>query len=212
MCSFFSSNLIMLFFSFFFFSSRRRHTRSDRDWSSDVCSSDLESRKARKTSRSLPGMNSPVSNEPKTTISSSSPCDENNFSAKSSMAWRTRTLSTDFMTTEFNDCLRVVDGHLGFVPSIKIRRRAAFKTIRIPRRDVVFVQLLRLLDQNERSGRFRRQTGEQITEHVSPCIEIEVLENRLDGFLRGLMRGERRPLVITIVSRVASVTQVRFCL
>src|SRR2546421_4594587 len=29
------------FFLFFFFSSRRRHTRSDRDWSSDVCSSDL---------------------------------------------------------------------------------------------------------------------------------------------------------------------------
>src|SRR5206468_5678243 len=29
---------------FFFFSSRRRHTRSDRDWSSDVCSSDLAGR------------------------------------------------------------------------------------------------------------------------------------------------------------------------
>src|SRR5690349_23524353 len=28
-------------FIFFFFSSRRRHTRSLRDWSSDVCSSDL---------------------------------------------------------------------------------------------------------------------------------------------------------------------------
>src|SRR5699024_337170 len=27
---------------FFFFSSRRRHTRSKRDWSSDVCSSDLD--------------------------------------------------------------------------------------------------------------------------------------------------------------------------
>src|SRR5438105_12272381 len=27
--------------SCFFFSSRRRHTRSTRDWSSDVCSSDL---------------------------------------------------------------------------------------------------------------------------------------------------------------------------
>src|SRR6266496_4094636 len=27
---------------FFFFSSRRRHTRSLRDWSSDVCSSDLQ--------------------------------------------------------------------------------------------------------------------------------------------------------------------------
>src|SRR2546422_9642470 len=28
-------------FVFFFFSSRRRHTRCSRDWSSDVCSSDL---------------------------------------------------------------------------------------------------------------------------------------------------------------------------
>src|SRR6266436_8265557 len=28
-------------FLFFFFSSRRRHTRCSRDWSSDVCSSDL---------------------------------------------------------------------------------------------------------------------------------------------------------------------------
>src|SRR5437868_7331084 len=28
----------------FFFSSRRRHTRSKRDWSSDVCSSDLSER------------------------------------------------------------------------------------------------------------------------------------------------------------------------
>src|SRR6266498_3325299 len=27
---------------FFFFSSRRRHTRCGRDWSSDVCSSDLD--------------------------------------------------------------------------------------------------------------------------------------------------------------------------
>src|SRR5690349_24164976 len=31
-------------FFFFFFSSRRRHTRSLRDWSSDVCSSDLHIR------------------------------------------------------------------------------------------------------------------------------------------------------------------------
>src|SRR2546422_5342180 len=30
-----------LSFCFFFFSSRRRHTRCSRDWSSDVCSSDL---------------------------------------------------------------------------------------------------------------------------------------------------------------------------
>src|SRR5438105_5312541 len=32
---------------FFFFSSRRRHTRSTRDWSSDVCSSDLQNVSAR---------------------------------------------------------------------------------------------------------------------------------------------------------------------
>src|SRR5690554_8208442 len=31
----------MFYFIFFFFSSRRRHTRCGRDWSSDVCSSDL---------------------------------------------------------------------------------------------------------------------------------------------------------------------------
>src|SRR6266436_4742014 len=33
-----------MWFYFFFFSSRRRHTRCSRDWSSDVCSSDLEVR------------------------------------------------------------------------------------------------------------------------------------------------------------------------
>src|SRR5438874_9712510 len=32
---------VFLLCMFFFFSSRRRHTRSLRDWSSDVCSSDL---------------------------------------------------------------------------------------------------------------------------------------------------------------------------
>src|SRR5207245_8295864 len=39
MCFFF-----IFFFIFFFFSSRRRHTRCYRDWSSDVCSSDLAPR------------------------------------------------------------------------------------------------------------------------------------------------------------------------
>src|SRR5690606_41027789 len=33
--------MCMLHCFFFFFSSRRRHTRFSRDWSSDVCSSDL---------------------------------------------------------------------------------------------------------------------------------------------------------------------------
>src|SRR5947209_10654872 len=35
-----------LLFFFFFFSSRRRHTRYWRDWSSDVCSSDLRGGRA----------------------------------------------------------------------------------------------------------------------------------------------------------------------
>src|SRR5438105_649163 len=35
----------------FFFSSRRRHTRSTRDWSSDVCSSDLFSNGTLKSTR-----------------------------------------------------------------------------------------------------------------------------------------------------------------
>src|SRR5699024_11410306 len=42
----------------FFFSSRRRHTRSKRDWSSDVCSSDLSHDFAH--TKSFPSRNSPL--------------------------------------------------------------------------------------------------------------------------------------------------------
>src|SRR6266542_1034710 len=38
---FFLLSVYVVYFAFFFFSSRRRHTRCYRDWSSDVCSSDL---------------------------------------------------------------------------------------------------------------------------------------------------------------------------
>src|SRR5690606_39732324 len=38
----FFSSCCLVFFFLFFFSSRRRHTRFSRDWSSDVCSSDLK--------------------------------------------------------------------------------------------------------------------------------------------------------------------------
>src|SRR3989449_3610375 len=45
MCNMYTAFLmiatLLLFSFFFFFSSRRRHTRCSRDWSSDVCSSDL---------------------------------------------------------------------------------------------------------------------------------------------------------------------------
>src|SRR5438874_13795818 len=39
---------------FFFFSSRRRHTRSLRDWSSDVCSSDLLARPGQARDKAAP--------------------------------------------------------------------------------------------------------------------------------------------------------------
>src|SRR5690606_41027855 len=45
--------LFLMFF--FFFSSRRRHTRFSRDWSSDVCSSDLAARDDRVEHLSSPG-------------------------------------------------------------------------------------------------------------------------------------------------------------
>src|SRR5256884_4132493 len=41
---------------FFFFSSRRRHTRCSRDWSSDVCSSDLGTPARARPDTSLPGV------------------------------------------------------------------------------------------------------------------------------------------------------------
>src|SRR5256886_5975228 len=38
----YSVEFFIVYYFIFFFSSRRRHTRFDCDWSSDVCSSDLE--------------------------------------------------------------------------------------------------------------------------------------------------------------------------
>src|SRR5207249_5674931 len=46
--------------SAFFFSSRRRHTRSKRDWSSDVCSSDLGGENRRRRSGRSAGAGAPV--------------------------------------------------------------------------------------------------------------------------------------------------------
>src|SRR2546429_1887530 len=41
MVTFANKDDVVHHYFFFFFSSRRRHTRCSRDWSSDVCSSDL---------------------------------------------------------------------------------------------------------------------------------------------------------------------------
>src|SRR5207245_8673793 len=50
----------VLYSFFFFFSSRRRHTRCYRDWSSDVCSSDLSIRGSFHGDRSDAGEHSGV--------------------------------------------------------------------------------------------------------------------------------------------------------
>src|SRR3990172_4035914 len=46
---------VVFFIAFFFFSSRRRHTRCSRDWSSDVCSSDLAELDALELAAAGPG-------------------------------------------------------------------------------------------------------------------------------------------------------------
>src|SRR5438128_9408694 len=54
---------LILFFFFFFFSSRRRHTRCYRDWSSDVCSSDLghsSPRRRQSPHRRVAALNRPI--------------------------------------------------------------------------------------------------------------------------------------------------------
>src|SRR5439155_11815019 len=54
-CKTFSSLGYSVEYFFFFFSSRRRHTRWPRDWSSDVCSSDLDRRRAARGHGRCPG-------------------------------------------------------------------------------------------------------------------------------------------------------------
>src|SRR5947207_10405592 len=51
-CYLCTSLLCCIYGFFFFFSSRRRHTRSLCDWSSDVCSSDLQACRVRQCHRS----------------------------------------------------------------------------------------------------------------------------------------------------------------
>src|SRR5260370_7283155 len=46
-------SLVAVVSFFFFFSSRRRHTRFKCDWSSDVCSSDLSTARARRCFSSM---------------------------------------------------------------------------------------------------------------------------------------------------------------
>src|SRR5205809_5995427 len=67
--SFLLQGIMFLFLFFFFFSSRRRHTRCSRDWSSDVCSSDLSTKGSGNLRRSArakdcPGRGRPAAHDP----------------------------------------------------------------------------------------------------------------------------------------------------
>src|SRR5437868_15475088 len=74
----------------FFFSSRRRHTRSKRDWSSDVCSSDLSSHVSAWSTRRTRGSWSPRSAT--ATVTPSTGCasrSEERRVGKECRSWRT---------------------------------------------------------------------------------------------------------------------------
>src|SRR5256884_2969812 len=58
---------------YFFFSSRRRHTRCSRDWSSDVCSSDLQSL-TRRTPENQQSHRNSKTKQGRVTLQSSKPC------------------------------------------------------------------------------------------------------------------------------------------
>src|SRR3989449_4457916 len=55
--------MVFISFFFFFFSSRRRHTRCSRDWSSDVCSSDLGALPSRRSPASRDGPEQPLADQ-----------------------------------------------------------------------------------------------------------------------------------------------------
>src|SRR2546426_1981076 len=65
-----------LYFFFFFFSSRRRHTRLQGDWSSDVCSSDLTTRRppvSGTTVQNAPAGMEPIGAPSPSSVTNSSP-------------------------------------------------------------------------------------------------------------------------------------------
>src|SRR5256886_5977110 len=74
---------------FFFFSSRRRHTRFDCDWSSDVCSSDLTSRKSWCTARRRRiGKSSPPKQRMNSAYRCRPPCPGRRLPSERTFWWR----------------------------------------------------------------------------------------------------------------------------
>src|SRR5207248_7330663 len=72
---------------FFFFSSRRRHTRSYGDWSSDVCSSDLEDQVNDLVARQIQVVNTRAG-----TLPLAGGTDTHPYLAKAPSTWIERTL------------------------------------------------------------------------------------------------------------------------
>src|SRR3712207_166661 len=79
---------------FFFFSSRRRHTRYWRDWSSDVCSSDLRCVAQKKRSRP-PSRTGPMSPG----IAAAGVCGSATWTASASCSWTVKREAANGATT-----------------------------------------------------------------------------------------------------------------
>src|SRR5450756_1406395 len=111
------------------------------------------------------------------------------------------------MTTELKDRLRVINGLPRLRQGIEVHRRAAIEAVRIARENIVLVQALGGIHDRRRSGRGLGQAAEQEADHVPPRLEVELLEEGLHGFLRRLLRRERRPLEVLVLGGVSSVPQ-----
>src|SRR3990172_4482598 len=114
----------------------------------------------------------------------------------------------DLITTEPKDHLREGDGPVGLATGVEVGRRTPLEPVGIPRRDVVLVQLLRMVHQRlVRTGRLGK-TREKHAQRVAPGVEVQLLEERLDRLLRGLVGGERRPVVVLVLAGVMGVAKV----
>lgn len=114
------------------------------------------------------------------------------------------------MTTVLKNGLRARDRLLGLPARVEIKRGTALEAVRMARWNVMLVELLRPVEKRRIGGVFRREIGQEKAQDMSPGLPVELLKQRLDGLLRGLVRGERGPVVIAVVPGVPRVTQIPF--
>src|SRR5438034_4226676 len=123
---------------------------------------------------------------------------------------RTSASSIDLMTTSaadpvpavFNDHLRVGDRPLRLSAGIEIGRSATFEPVRVSTRNVVLIELFGTVNDGFRRPQALGEVPQQEPDRVAPGLEMELLEDPLDGLLGRLVRGERGPFVVAHLARV----------